>query len=324
MPQLSRRRAAAVRRHRRVPERRAAQGHPPRDQVRHARRRDAVRVPARGRLLEGAARRLRDAASRRRGPATSCAACATSTRASSTACSPACSTSGVAMVTGGRDLLLRDRAAGPRRATSACASCASVHPNGKPAPCKSDGTLTFDKLADVYLSGTHARRGPAGAPGRGRHQRVRDALPRRVRQPLPALLPGERCTRWCRTKRSRGALKLQINASNCVHCKTCDIADPVPDHHLGHARGRRRSGLQELCEPQPVSADRMHESSRMTPRRDRAARDRPALALPAAGARRARSRAPQPPHRCRPRAPALPPRVPAVLRRARRTTATGC
>ena len=23
-----------------------------------------------------------------------------------------------------------------------------------------------------------------------------------------------------------GALKLQINASNCVHCKTCDIADP--------------------------------------------------------------------------------------------------
>ena len=23
-----------------------------------------------------------------------------------------------------------------------------------------------------------------------------------------------------------GALKLRINASNCVHCKTCDIADP--------------------------------------------------------------------------------------------------
>jgi electron-transferring-flavoprotein dehydrogenase len=23
-----------------------------------------------------------------------------------------------------------------------------------------------------------------------------------------------------------GALKLHINASNCVHCKTCDIADP--------------------------------------------------------------------------------------------------
>ncbi len=23
-----------------------------------------------------------------------------------------------------------------------------------------------------------------------------------------------------------GALKLQINASNCVHCKTCDIMDP--------------------------------------------------------------------------------------------------
>jgi len=23
-----------------------------------------------------------------------------------------------------------------------------------------------------------------------------------------------------------GALKLKINAANCVHCKTCDIADP--------------------------------------------------------------------------------------------------
>jgi len=24
----------------------------------------------------------------------------------------------------------------------------------------------------------------------------------------------------------KGSLKLHINASNCVHCKTCDIADP--------------------------------------------------------------------------------------------------
>src|SRR6185369_3127330 len=29
-----------------------------------------------------------------------------------------------------------------------------VHPGGKPAPVKADGKLTFDKLADVYLSGT--------------------------------------------------------------------------------------------------------------------------------------------------------------------------
>ena len=40
--------------------------------------------------------------------------------------------------------------------------------------------------------------------------------------------------------------RLQINAANCVHCKTCDIKDPVRDHHLGHA-GRRRGA--ELPEP---------------------------------------------------------------------------
>jgi electron-transferring-flavoprotein dehydrogenase len=35
-----------------------------------------------------------------------------------------------------------------------------------------------------------------------------------------------------------GGKKLQINAANCVHCKACDIKDPVPDHRLGDA-GRR-------------------------------------------------------------------------------------
>ena len=33
--------------------------------------------------------------------------------------------------------------------------------------------------------------------------------------------------------------RFQINAQNCVHCKTCDIKDPQPEHHLGSARGRR-------------------------------------------------------------------------------------
>ena len=56
--------------------------------------------------------------------------------------------------------------------------------------------------------------------------RVRDEVPDRVRQSLPALLPGERVRDGARRRRSRGELKLHINASNCVHCKTCDIADP--------------------------------------------------------------------------------------------------
>jgi len=45
--------------------------------------------------------------------------------------------------------------------------------------------------------------------------------------------------------------RLQINASNCVHCKTCDIKDPMrhqgsdTEHSLGSARRRRWSELSE-------------------------------------------------------------------------------
>ena len=48
---------------------------------------------------------------------------------------------------------------------------------------------------------------------------------RGVRQPLPALLPGERL-RDGADAAARTGKRLQINASNCVHCKTCDIMDP--------------------------------------------------------------------------------------------------
>ena len=39
--------------------------------------------------------------------------------------------------------------------------------------------------------------------------------------------------------------RLQINAPNCVHCKTCDIKDPHAEHPLGDAGRRRRSELHE-------------------------------------------------------------------------------
>jgi electron-transferring-flavoprotein dehydrogenase len=43
---------------------------------------------------------------------------------------------------------------------------------------------------------------------------------------------GHPCTRFCPAhvyeivRETGGAPRLQINASNCVHCKTCDIMDP--------------------------------------------------------------------------------------------------
>jgi len=31
-------------------------------------------------------------------------------------------------------------------------------------------------------------------------------------------------------KEANGSLKLKISAANCVHCKTCDIADPISNY----------------------------------------------------------------------------------------------
>ena len=39
------------------------------------------------------------------------------------------------------------------------------------------------------------------------------------------LLPGRRCTSSSRP--TTASERLQINAQNCVHCKTCDIKDPT-------------------------------------------------------------------------------------------------
>ncbi|HET9325495.1 MAG TPA: electron transfer flavoprotein-ubiquinone oxidoreductase [Candidatus Eisenbacteria bacterium] len=130
---------------------------------------------------------------------------------------------GVQMVLGGRDLFgdrLRNRPGHQQMR-----KLASIHPNGKPAPEKFDGKLTFDKLADVYASGTmHEEDQPA-------HLVVADTnvCATRCRSEY-----GNPCQHFCPAnvyemvpdETKPDGLKLRINASNCVHCKTCDIADP--------------------------------------------------------------------------------------------------
>ena len=41
-----------------------------------------------------------------------------------------------------------------------------------------------------------------------------------------------------------GAPRFQINAQNCVHCKTCDIKDPAQNIDWTAPRGRRRTELR--------------------------------------------------------------------------------
>jgi electron-transferring-flavoprotein dehydrogenase len=130
---------------------------------------------------------------------------------------------GAAMLTGGRDLLLRDRVPG-HPGHERMRKLSDAYPNGKPAAFKGDGKLTFDKLADVYLSGTkHDEDQPV-------HLVVADTSVCATRCRTEY---GNPCQHFCPASvyemvpsDDRGGLKLHINASNCVHCKTCDIADP--------------------------------------------------------------------------------------------------
>jgi electron-transferring-flavoprotein dehydrogenase len=97
--------------------------------------------------------------------------------------------------------------------------------NGRPAPerFKGDGKLTFDRLTDVYHSGTrHEEDQPC-------HLHVADT---NICSTKCVEEYGNPCQYFCpaavyeMAKDPSGLLKLKINAANCVHCKTCDIADP--------------------------------------------------------------------------------------------------
>ncbi|HEX8604634.1 MAG TPA: electron transfer flavoprotein-ubiquinone oxidoreductase, partial [Pseudoduganella sp.] len=89
---------------------------------------------------------------------------------------------------------------------------------------KPDGKLTFDRLSSVFISNTnHSEEQPV-------HLTLRsDALPVQVN--LGNFDGPEE--RYCPAGvyeyiRAEGdAARLQINAQNCLHCKTCDIKDPM-------------------------------------------------------------------------------------------------
>ena len=89
---------------------------------------------------------------------------------------------------------------------------------------KPDGKLSFDKLSSVFISNTnHAEEQPA-------HLKLLDpSVPIRVN--LPEY--GEPARLYCPAgvyevlyDEAGNNPRFQINAQNCVHCKTCDIKDP--------------------------------------------------------------------------------------------------
>jgi electron-transferring-flavoprotein dehydrogenase len=89
---------------------------------------------------------------------------------------------------------------------------------------KPDGVISFDKLSSVFLSNTnHEEDQPV-------HLQLKDpSIP--IEQNLP--LYDEPAQRYCPAgvyevvSNDDGSKRFQINAQNCVHCKTCDIKDPA-------------------------------------------------------------------------------------------------
>ncbi|GAA3839190.1 electron transfer flavoprotein-ubiquinone oxidoreductase [[Pseudomonas] carboxydohydrogena] len=102
---------------------------------------------------------------------------------------------------------------------------ASLHPAGdyKPrAACKPDGQVTFDRLSSVFLSNTnHEEDQPV-------HLKVLNmALQKSSEHDVFAGPSNRYCPagvyEWLD---ETDGPRFQINAQNCVHCKTCDIKDP--------------------------------------------------------------------------------------------------
>ncbi len=97
---------------------------------------------------------------------------------------------------------------------------AASQPIGYPKP---DGKVSFDRLSSVFISNTnHEENQPA-------HLKVIDQT--RWSKQVSAVYDSPE-QRYCpagvyEVVQENGVKRLQINAQNCVHCKTCDIKDPI-------------------------------------------------------------------------------------------------
>jgi len=129
------------------------------------------------------------------------------------------------LMTGIDQILLRGKAPWTLRHKHADHEC--LRPASEFTPIvypKPDGKLTFDRLSSVFISNTnHAEDQPV-------HLTLKNAsVPVNVN--LATYAGPEQ--RYCPAgvyefvKTDAGQDRLQINAQNCVHCKTCDIKDPT-------------------------------------------------------------------------------------------------
>jgi electron-transferring-flavoprotein dehydrogenase len=124
--------------------------------------------------------------------------------------------SGLQEITGGHGII------DPMHAKPGYRMYHQIHGRRAPERFKGDGKLTFDRLTDVYHSGTrHDEDQPC-------HLKVLDL---NICSTQCTEEYGNPCQYFCpaavyEMAQEGERQKLKINFANCVHCKTCDIADP--------------------------------------------------------------------------------------------------
>jgi electron-transferring-flavoprotein dehydrogenase len=131
----------------------------------------------------------------------------------------------ISMYTGGRGFGFIDKIAG-HEGYASMVKITERAPKARDRRIEPDNVLTFDKLTDVFNSGTmHDEDQPA-------HLHVADT---KICADRCTVEFGNPCQYFCPAKvyephftQTNGVVegKLDINFSNCVHCKTCDIMDP--------------------------------------------------------------------------------------------------
>ncbi len=129
---------------------------------------------------------------------------------------------GVGLFTGGKGWGFKHRLPskpGHKHLTKLSANSEKMDKYGK---LKFDGKLIFDKVTDVYHSATSHDEDQIP------HLHVSDT---NICTTKCAEEYGNPCEKFCpadvyNIEDNEGEKRLQINFSNCVHCKTCDIMDP--------------------------------------------------------------------------------------------------
>jgi len=126
------------------------------------------------------------------------------------------------MYTGGRAFGVIDRLHG-EAGYAQMKKLSEQKPKAAQSRAKIDNVITFDKLTDVFNSGTMHDEDQVP------HLHVADTSLCATRCVTDF---GNPCTNFCPANvyemipDGAGGTKLQINSSNCVHCKACDIKEP--------------------------------------------------------------------------------------------------